>query len=430
MFVSMLDIKLIREHPEIVRADLEKRKNQVRLEYLDKILDLDAQHRKMLQKTEELRCKRNTISRQIGEAKKQGEQVDALLQEAAKIPLQIETLEADQTHVQEEVQHYLLRLPNILHESVPVGADESGNVVVGVFGKKPHFSFIPKSHVDILEEFDLADLKRAAKIAGARQYFLKGDIVLLDLALQRYALDFMREKGFTPVYPPFMMHRSVYEGVTDLADFEDVMYKIQGEDLYLIATSEHPLTAMFVDEILEPDQLPMKLCGLSTCFRKEAGAHGKDQKGIFRVHQFTKVEQIVLCDLKQSWEFHEELLENGKDFFASLGLHFRVVNICTGDIGTVVAKKYDIEVWYPAQDAFREVVSCSNCTDYQARRLKIRVRGKEGNYTPHTLNATCVATSRALVAILENFQQKDGSIRIPEVLLPYMNGITFLKKKA
>lgn len=430
MFVSMLDIKRIREQPELVRADLEKRKDTVRLEYLDKLLNLDAQYRKMLQRTEELRCKRNEISRQIGEVKKKGEDATALLQEAAKIPLQIETLEADQIHIQEEMQHYLLRLPNILHESVPVGSDESGNVIVGVFGKKPHFSFVPKSHVDIIEEFDLADLKRAAKIAGARQYFLKGDLVLLDLALQHYALNFMRERGFTPVYPPFMMHRSVYEGVTDLADFENVMYKIQGEDLYLIATSEHPLTAMFVDEILEQEHLPLKLCGLSTCFRKEAGAHGKDQKGIFRVHQFTKVEQVILCDPKQSWEFHEELLENAKDFFASLGLHFRVVNICTGDIGTVAAKKYDIEVWYPAQDAFREVVSCSNCTDYQARRLKIRVRGKEGNYAPHTLNATCVATSRALVAILENFQQKDCSVRIPEVLLPYMNGITFLKKKA
>src|SRR3989338_711620 len=208
------------------------------------------------------------------------------------------------------------------------------------------------------------------------------------------------------------------------------MYKIQGEDLYLIATSEHPMIGMFQNEIFEPTQLPMKHVGISACFRKEAGAHGKDQKGIFRVHQFNKIEQIVICQPEESWKLHEELLENAKEFFQSLGFHFRIVNICTGDIGTVAAKKYDIEVWYPVQDAYREVVSASNCTDYQARRLGMRVRGKEENYPPHTLNSTCVATSRAIVAILENFQQKDGSVKIPDVLVPYMNEKRVLDRKS
>ncbi len=426
----MLDINLIRNGLAIVKADLEKRNASERFVQVDKLLALDKQQLEMKQKIENLRHKRNEISREIGKIKKYGGDVAVLLQEAGKVPIKIESLEAEQKHVLDEMQDILMNLPNILHESVPVGNDESGNVVIGEFGKKPSFAFQPKSHVDILEKYEWVDMKRAAKISGSRQYFLKGDIVLLDMALQRYALEFMQERGFEIIYPPFMMHRKACEGVTDLKDFEDVMYKIQGEDLYLIATSEHPLTAMFYDEIIEHVQLPIMLCGISACFRKEAGAHGKDQKGIFRVHQFNKIEQVVICEPEQSGQFHETLLDNAKAFFTSLGLHFRIVNICTGDIGTVAAKKYDLEVWYPAQEAYREVVSCSNCTDYQARRLKIRVRGKEKNYPVHTLNATCVATSRALVAILENFQQKDGSIKIPSVLFQYMNGKKILHTKS
>jgi seryl-tRNA synthetase len=424
----MLDINLIRNNTALVKADLEKRKATEQIAAVDTILDLDKRQLEMKHKVEKLRARRNELSREIGKFKKDGKDVALLLQDAAKIPMQIEAIDADQKHLQDEIRHHLMRLPNILHQSVPTGDDEEGNTVYGEFGKKPQYTFEPKSHVDIMEEYGWADMARGAKIAGSRQYFLKGDLVLLDLALQKYALDFMQEKGFMVMYPPFMMHREAYEGVTDLKDFEDVMYKIQGEDLYLIATSEHPLTAMYYDEIIEPDQLPIKMVGTSTCFRKEAGSHGKDQKGIFRVHQFNKIEQVVFCQPEKSWEFHEELLQNAKEFFATLGFHFRIVTICTGDIGTVAAKKYDIEVWYPVQQAYREVVSCSNCTDYQARRLKIRVRGKEKNLPPHTLNATCVATSRALVAILENFQQKDGSIRIPDVLVPYMNGKKFLVK--
>ncbi len=425
----MLSIQLIRKNPEIVKADLKKRNNTERAAFLEKVIELDAIYLESLKQTEALRAKRNEFSREVGKIKKAGGDTAALLAEAAKIPLQVETKEVEQQHIKDEMDYYLKRLPNILHESVPVGADDTNNVVVGEFGKKQTYGFPLKSHVDLLTENNWADMERGAKIAGARQYFLKGDLVLLDMAIQRYAMDFMDKKKFLLLYPPFMMHRDVYEGVTDIADFEHVMYKIQGEDLYLIATSEHPMIGMFQNEIFEPTQLPIKHVGISACFRKEAGAHGKDQKGIFRVHQFNKIEQIVICQPEESWKFHEELLENAKEFFQSLGFHFRIVNICTGDIGTVAAKKYDIEVWYPVQNAYREVVSASNCTDYQTRRLGMRVRGKEENYPPHTLNSTCVATSRAIVAILENFQQKDGSVRIPDVLVPYMNGKRILEKK-
>lgn len=425
----MLDIKLIRTNPEIVRADLEKRHVPEKVECLNKISSLDNKYLALLQEAEQLRHKRNTLSREIGQLKKSGKDVSLPLKEASKIPSRIEAIEIEQQHIKDEIDYYLKRLPNILHESVPVGDDETGNLVVGEFGKRPIFAFEPKSHVDLLLEFDFVDLERAAKIAGSRQYFLKGDLVLLEMALQQYAVDFMTKKGFTLMSPPLMMHRNIYEGVTDIQDFEDVMYKIQGEDLYLIATSEHSLVAMFHNEILEPEQLPIKLVGISTCFRKEAGAHGKDQKGIFRVHQFNKIEQVIFCEPSQSWSFHEELIENAKEFFQSLGLHFRIVNICTADIGTVAAKKYDIELWFPVQNAYREVVSCSNCTDYQSRRSGIRIRGKEENYPPHTLNSTCVATSRAIAALLENYQQKDGSIKIPDVLVPYMKEKKFLHKK-
>jgi seryl-tRNA synthetase len=286
-----------------------------------------------------------------------------------------------------------------------------------------------KNHGQLAADNNWADFERATKISGAGFYFLKGSLVLLDLALQRYALDQLEKKGFTPVIPPYMINRSSYEGVTDLGDFEKVMYKIDGDDAYLIATSEHPIGAMYQDEIFEEKDLPLRLAGISPCFRREIGAHGLDTKGLFRVHQFTKVEQFVFCKPEDSWGIHEELLANAEELFLGLGLPYHVVNICTGDIGTVAAKKYDIEVWMPRENAYKEVVSCSNCTSYQAVRLNIRVRDKsdfESKEHIHTLNSTAVATSRVIRAILENNQQSNGAVEIPEVLRPYMNDRKFL----
>ncbi|MBI5398152.1 serine--tRNA ligase [Candidatus Woesearchaeota archaeon] len=425
----MLDIDLFRKTPEVVRADLRKRKDSEKLIWVDKILSLDTEWKKLKSEAEALRNKRNIISKEIAQLKKEKKNATKKLKEAADIPKHIAEIEHKQEDIKKEIDHYLLRMPNILHPSVPQGTGEEDNHIEKVFGKKPVFSFSPKSHVDLLSELNIADIERAAKISGARFWFIKGDLALLDAALQKYAIDFMHKRGFVLLRPPLMMNRASYEGVTDLGDFEQVMYKIDNEDLYLIATSEHPLTAMFMDEILDEKDLPIKLCGVSECFRKEAGAHGKDTKGIFRGHQFTKIEQVIICKPEESWDYHEEIIKNAQEFFSSLGLHFRRVNICTGDIGTVAAKKYDLEAWMPAQNTFREVVSCSNCTDYQSRRLKIRYRTPQGSVLVHTLNSTCVATSRALVAIIENYQQKDGSIKVPEALVQYMNGVTVIRKK-
>jgi seryl-tRNA synthetase len=270
------------------------------------------------------------------------------------------------------------------------------------------------------------DVERAGKIAGARFFYLKKEGVLLDMALMSYALEEMVKKGFTPIEPPFLMRRKPYEGVIALSDFENDLYKVEGEDLYLIATSEHPMAAMYMNEVLKAEDLPIKLVGISPNFRKEAGAHGKDTRGIFRTHQFNKVEQFVFCKPEDSWKIHEELVMNAEELVQKLGLPYRVVNVCTGDIGKVAAKKYDIEAWMPAQNAYREIISCSNCTDYQARRLNIRYREKEGEPPKgfvHTLNSTALATGRTIVAILENYQQEDGSVVIPEVLRKYMMGI-------
>ncbi|MBS3113273.1 serine--tRNA ligase [Candidatus Woesearchaeota archaeon] len=424
----MIDIKQVRENSEIYLKDLEKRKVPDKIKWLKDLVKLDQKWRQVkfdLQKVVHLK---KEISMEISEMKKKEEDITLKLKRLRQIPETIEVYEAEMDKMEEKINYYLMRLPNLLHESVPQGDSEEDNEVVNLYGKKPTFDFEPKSHVDLLKELDIADIERAGKISGSRFWFLKGTLAELDLALQKYAVDFMTKRGYILIHPPFMMNREAYEGVTDLSDFENVMYKIDGEDLYLIATSEHPLTAMFYNEIMDEKQFPIKMVGISTCFRKEAGSHGKDTKGIFRGHQFNKIEQVIICKPEESWTFHEELIKNMSDFFESLNLHFRQVNICTGDIGTVAAKKYDLEVWMPVQKTYREVGSCSNCTDYQARRLKMRYKTNKDTIIPHTLNSTCVATSRALVAILENYQQKEGSIKIPNVLVPYMNGKLMIKK--
>jgi seryl-tRNA synthetase len=288
------------------------------------------------------------------------------------------------------------------------------------------------NHIDLGLNLDIIDLERAGKVSGARFFYLKKDGVFLDMALMCFALEEIVKKGYLPVEPPYLMRREAYEGVTALSDFEDVLYKIENEDLYLIATSEHPMAAMFQNEVLKEENLPLRLAGISACFRKEAGAHGKDTRGIFRTHQFNKIEQFVFCKPEDSWNLHEELIRNAEELVQKLGLPYRVVNVCTGDNGTVAAKKYDIEAWMPAQNAYREIVSCSNCTDYQARRLNIRYREKEGAPTKgfvHTLNSTAIATGRTIVAILENFQQEDGSIVVPKVLRKYMGDIEKISLK-
>lgn len=415
----MLDINFIRENPEVVRENLRKRGVPKFVEMLDEVLKKDELWRALKGKVDSARSRRNKISEEINKAKKEGKDPSVVVNEAKEIPKIIAEAEKELGELQARIRDLLLRIPNMMHDSVPKGKDDTENVVVKVVGKKPVFKFTPKSHVDLIVEKGWADLERASKISGARWYFLKGDLAVLEMAISQYAMNFMRERGFTPVVPPFMMSREAYEGVTSLGDFEEVMYKIEGEDLYAIATSEHPITAMYKDEVLDGVMLPFKFAGFSTNFRKEVGAHGKDQKGIFRVHQFNKVEQLVFSRPDQSWALHEELLKNAMDFFESLGLHFHVVNVCTGDLGIVAAKKYDVEAWYPVQNAFREVVSCSNCTSYQAVSLNIRCQEGEKREFAHTLNSTCVATTRALVAILENFQNKDGSVNVPKVLQKY-----------
>ncbi len=425
----MLEIKIIRENPEIVKKDLQKRGDSEKLGWLDEVLKLDNEWRKLKGEADELRSKRNALSMEINKLKKEKKDADKIIREAQEIPKKIEQIEKEVAEREDKIKYYLMRLPNILHESVPKGKDSEDNVTVKTFGKKPAFKFELKSHADLAEQNEWVDLERAAKISGARWYFLKGDLALLEMAITKYAIDFMNKKGYTIVIPPFMINRKAYEGVTSLADFEEMLYKIEGEDLYLIATSEHPLTSMWMDEVLDETKLPIKMAGFSTNFRKEAGSHGKDTKGIFRVHQFNKIEQIIICKPEDSWKFHEELRKNAEELFESLGFHFRTISICTGDIGIVAAKKYDVEVWMPVQNTFREVVSCSNCTTYQANRLNIKYKAKDGNRLVHTLNSTCVATSRALVAFLENFQQKDGTIKMPDVLIPYMNGKKLIGKK-
>ena len=427
----MIDVKLIRENPALVRENLKRRGDPENLRLLEEFIEYDKAWRRVQTELNEARRRRNEISREIARLKKAGLDAGNLMAEAARISGEIERLERVVREYGEKARRTLMRIPNLLHESVPYGLDESDNVEIRRWGSPPKFDFKPKNHLEIALDLGLIDEERANKVAGSGFYYLKDELVLLDMAIQRFAIDFLRRRGYTLIEPPFMLRRKPYEGVTDLADFETVMYKIEGEDLYLIATSEHPIAAMFMDETLDMSDLPIKIVGVSTNFRKEVGTHGKYTKGLFRMHQFNKVEQFIFCLPEQSWELHEELQRNCEEMYQMLGLHYRVVNVCTGDIGTVAAKKYDTEVWM-VDGKFREIGSNSNCTDYQARRLRIRFRegpGRPPKGFVHTLNSTALATSRTMMAILEHYQQKDGSVIIPEVLRPYMNGIERLERK-
>ncbi len=422
----MLDIKLIRENSESVRNNLLKRGNPEHTKRLDKLIILDKKWRTNLTVLNSLRHKRKLATNEIAEIKKMKKDAKEYIEKARKIEIQIKKIENEVMSAKDSINEYLLKIPNLLHESVPIGTDEKGNIEIKKWGAIPEFDFPIQNHIELGTKLKIIDIERAGKVAGARFFYLKGAGALLDLALTNFALEEIGKKGYLPIEPPYLMKKEAYEGVTSLSDFEDVLYKIEKENLYLIATSEHPMAAMFMKEVLKEKELPLKFAGISTCFRKEAGSHGKDTRGIFRTHQFNKIEQFIFCTPEMSWRLHEELINNAEIIVKKIGLPYRLVNVCTGDIGTVAAKKYDIEVWMPAQQAYREVVSCSNCTDYQARRLDIRYREKEGAPTKgfvHTLNSTAVATGRIIVAILENFQQYDGSISVPKVLKKYMGNI-------
>ncbi len=419
----MLDIKLIRENPELVKANLTKRGNPNVLGMLEELITVDKAWRLNLTKLNELRHDRKLVTIEIAKLKKAAQEATNEFTKAEDIDVKIKIIEKQVTEQEQKTHDYLLRLPNLLDDSVPLGKDSSGNVQVKTWGTIPKFTFQIKNHIDLALKIDQIDMERAGKVSGSRFFYLKNEVAMLDLALMSFAIEELSKKGYTPVVPPLLMNRKSYEGVTSLGDFEEVLYKVENEDLYLIATSEHPMAAMLMDETLKEADMPVKLAGISTCFRKEAGAHGKDTRGIFRTHQFNKIEQFIFCKPEDSAKLHEELLSNAEELLQKIGLAYRIVNVCTGDIGTVAAKKYDIEAWMPAQNCYREVVSCSNCTDYQGRRLGIKYREKEGAAPRgfvHTLNSTAIATGRTIVAIIENNQLADGTINIPEVLRKYM----------
>ncbi len=413
---------MFRELADVLRADHDKR--EMPHDNIDQVIRLDEEWRQARYDADQLRKKRNEAARGIAEAKKSGDSAaaDSILAEVASLGKEIDAMSEKVDSCLAERDAIRMRVPNILHDSVPVGEDDHKNTLHSLHGDKTELGFEARNHNDLIEMNNWVDLARGAKITGSRFYFLQGDLARLEMALQSYSANFLMDRGYTLVQPPLMMNREAYEGVTDLGDFETVMYGIEPDKYYLIATSEHPLTAMRMDEIIEPSELPIKLVGVSSCFRREVGAHGLSDRGIWRVHQFTKIEQIVICNPDDSWGHHEELLTNAVELWDSLGLHYRVVNICTGDMGTVASKKYDLEAWLPGANSYKEVVSCSNCTDYQANRLRMRYRTSEGNSAVHTLNSTAVATSRALVAIMEQYQNEDGTVRVPDVLVPHMGG--------
>lgn len=437
----MLDINLIREHPEIVKNDLKKRGETELIKKVDEVIELDKKWRETISKLNKLRKRKNEITREIAKIKREGGDATELVKESSSLDKKIHELEGKEEELKKKRNAILWILPNILHESVPVGKDDSENIPIRFWGKpkvfKEHLNQfkeqtkgfdvefeitekMPMHHADIVEQFGLADIQRASKTSGSRFYYLKDKLVFLNFALIRYGLEFLKERGFIIMQPPFMVRRFVEEAATSFGDFEEVIYKIEDEDLYLIPTAEHAILGYHINEIIDENKLPLKYAGISPCFRKEAGSHGKDTKGIFRVHQFEKVEQFVYAKPEESWQIHEELIKNAEEFFQSLGIPYRVVNICTGDIGSIAAKKYDLEGWFPAQGRYRELVSCSNCTDYQARRGNIKLRRKDGKVEYlHTLNSTLVATERAICAILENYLQDNGTISVPKALRPY-----------
>ncbi len=426
----MFDIKFLRENPQAVKENIKKKFKNDRLKLVDEVLEKDKKWRELKGQVDNLRSERNKISKAVGDAKKEGKDTKKLLKEAGEIPSKIENLEKKMYSLEEEISEILGKIPNMIHESVAIGKDDSENVQMRRIGKPKEFNFEIKSHSEIAENLSVADFDSSAKTSGNGFYYLEGDLALLNQALIRFTIDKLVSKGFTYVETPLLLRENVMKNVTDLNDMKNQIYKMQDEDLYLIGTSEHSLIGRFIDTILPEKSLPMKFASYSMCFRKEVGSHGIDEKGLFRTHQFNKVEMVVICKPEDSMKFFDELQGVTLEIFKELEIPIRILGICSGDLGDLKHVQVDIEAWSPRKKAYFEVGSCSNLTDAQARKLKIRVDATKGEkYVPHTLNNTAIATSRAMVAILENNQQKDGSVEIPKVLQRYMGGKKVIGKK-
>lgn len=431
----MLDIKFVREQPQVVKDSEKKRGRDPKI--VDQILQYDAQWREALQQVEKLKHQRNVVSLEINELKKAGKSAPAekKIQQMREVVEGIKKEESNAEKLLQQRNETLKKVGNILDKSVPAGTNENENKELRKWGKIPKFTFPIKDHIELGLELNLIDLETAAKNSGARFYYLKNEAVLLSQALQRFAIDRLLKKGYTVIQTPYMLNRAALEGGVNLSEFEETIYKIEHEDLYLIATSEHPLVALKKDQVLEEKELPLRICGVSACFRKELGSHGRDTKGIFRVHQFNKVEQIIYCLPEHSDKLFKEMQRNSEELFKELGIPFRVVQICAGDLGNKQALQYDIEAWFPGQHekkgTYREVTSCSNCTNYQSVSLNTRLMRQDGTKEyVHILNNTALTDTRPIVAILENFQTKTGTVKIPKVLWPYMGGMKEIGKKS
>ena len=420
----MLDIKFLRENPEIVKQNIRNKFQEHKLEMVDEVIELDKENRSIKQEVEALRAERNKISKEIGKLMAQGKKDEAeeVKKQVAASGARIEELSAKEKEVEEEIRKRMLVIPNIIDASVPIGKDDSQNVEVERFGEPVVPDFEVPYHTEIMESFQGIDLDAARRVAGNGFYYLMGDIARLHSAVISYARDFMIDRGFTYCVPPFMIRSDVVTGVMSFAEMEAMMYKIEGEDLYLIGTSEHSMIGKFIDQIISEDQLPLTLTSYSPCFRKEKGAHGLEERGVYRIHQFEKQEMIVVCKPEESPIWYEKLWKNTVDLFRSLDIPVRTLECCSGDLADLKVKSVDVEAWSPRQQKYFEVGSCSNLGDAQACRLKIRINGKEGKYLAHTLNNTVVAPPRMLIAFLENNLNADGTVNIPAALQPYMGG--------
>ena len=427
----MLDIKFLRENPEIVRENIKKKFQDQKLPLVDEAIELDAKKRAAQQEADSLRAERNAISKQIGMfmAKGQKDDAEAAKKKVGEFAARLSELEVLETELDEKLTTVMMTIPNIIDDSVPIGKDDSENVEVQRYGEPVVPEFEIPYHTEIMEKFEGIDLDSARKVAGNGFYYLMGDIARLHSAVISYARDFMINRGFTYCVPPFMIRSNVVTGVMSFAEMDAMMYKIEGEDLYLIGTSEHSMIGKFIDTITPEEKLPYTLTSYSPCFRKEKGAHGIEERGVYRIHQFEKQEMIVVCKPEESKMWFDKLWQNTVDLFRSLDIPVRTLECCSGDLADLKVKSVDVEAWSPRQKKYFEVGSCSNLTDAQARRLKIRVKGKNGNYLAHTLNNTVVAPPRMLIAFLENNLQDDGSVRIPEALRPYMGGMEKIVKK-